>query len=161
MEGSSSANDPKPKKPTKQPRAPSKDHVLRKRRPQKPERDASVVYVNTKTPIKVNPPQPLNPTLRLCRSFQAVVDRCCKLINKGEKELTLYCLGAAIQRGILIALRLCEQNVAYKIHSNTFTTELIGNWSPRFARLHCVFQTTWSPPRTMLTTPSSAGPTRL
>ncbi|KAJ3645026.1 hypothetical protein Zmor_022719 [Zophobas morio] len=143
MEGSSSANDPKPKKPTKQPRAPSKDHVLRKRRPQKPERDASVVYVNTKTPIK------------------AVVDRCCKLINKGEKELTLYCLGAAIQRGILIALRLCEQNVAYKIHSNTFTTELIGNWSPRFARLHCVFQTTWSPPRTMLTTPSSAGPTRL
>ncbi|XP_063916699.1 ribonuclease P protein subunit p20 [Zophobas morio] len=112
MEGSSSANDPKPKKPTKQPRAPSKDHVLRKRRPQKPERDASVVYVNTKTPIK------------------AVVDRCCKLINKGEKELTLYCLGAAIQRGILIALRLCEQNVAYKIHSNTFTTELIDDLEP-------------------------------
>lgn len=35
-------------------------------------------------------------------------------------------MGAAIQRGILLALQICEKHVAFKIHANTLTTELIG-----------------------------------
>lgn len=38
-------------------------------------------------------------------------------------------MGAAIQRGILLALQICEENIAYKLHTNTLTTELIGDYN--------------------------------
>jgi hypothetical protein len=85
------------------------DQIFTKRRPRKPERSNSAVYVSSKTTSK------------------ALLDRCNQLINKGEKEITIYCLGAVIQKGILLALKVCEQHVAFKIHTNTFTTELLGN----------------------------------
>ncbi|RZC35496.1 ribonuclease P protein subunit p20-like, partial [Asbolus verrucosus] len=114
MEGSSNSNceGKNPKKTIKQNRQPSKDHILRKRRPQKPERGDTVIYVSTKTPTK------------------ALLERCAKLINKGENELTIYCLGAAIQRGILLALKICEQHVTFSIHTNTFSTELLDDLEP-------------------------------
>lgn len=58
--------------------------------------------------------------------FQALLERCNKLITNGETELILYCLGAAIQRGILLSLKICEENVSFNIHTQTFTTELLG-----------------------------------
>lgn len=35
-------------------------------------------------------------------------------------------MGAAVQRGILLALQLCETHAAFKVHTNTFTSELVG-----------------------------------
>ncbi|EFA08615.2 ribonuclease P protein subunit p20 isoform X2 [Tribolium castaneum] len=104
MEGPSGAPPRKPK--------PHSDHILRKRQSQKPQFGKTVIYVNTKTPVK------------------ALLDRCSKLISEGEKEITIYCLGAAIQRGTLLALKVCEENVGFQIHTNTFTTELIDDLEP-------------------------------
>lgn len=39
-------------------------------------------------------------------------------------------MGAAIQRGILLALQLCETHPTFQIHSNTFTTELLDDLEP-------------------------------
>lgn len=44
-------------------------------------------------------------------------------------EIIIYCLGAAIQRGILLALQLCEEHVAFDSETTTFSTELIGKFS--------------------------------
>lgn len=43
-------------------------------------------------------------------------------------EIIIYCLGAAIQRGILLALQLCEEHVAFEIETTTFSTELTGRF---------------------------------
>nr|CAH7759216.1 unnamed protein product [Callosobruchus chinensis] len=77
--------------PSKHNRKPSKDHVLRKRQPNKPERGDNVLYISTKTNIKAH------------------MEKCNKLISN-ENEIIIYCLGAAIQRGILLALQICEQH---------------------------------------------------
>lgn len=42
----------------------------------------------------------------------------------------IYCLGAAIQRGMVLALQLEEENAGYKIDANTLTTELIDDLEP-------------------------------
>ncbi|KAJ8915110.1 hypothetical protein NQ315_000362 [Exocentrus adspersus] len=89
-------------------RNPGTSHNFRKRPPQKPERGENVIYISTKTNIK------------------AQLERCRKLINNNQNEIIIYCLGAAIQRGILLALQLSERYVAYDIHTNTLSTELIG-----------------------------------
>lgn len=47
-------------------------------------------------------------------------------------EIIIYCLGAAIQRGILLALQLCEEHVAFEIETTTFSTELIGKFVKYF-----------------------------
>ncbi|XP_019875434.1 ribonuclease P protein subunit p20 isoform X1 [Aethina tumida] len=96
----------------KQNRNPSKDHTFRKRNPPKPERDESVIYVSTKT------------------HFKAIEEKCVKLINKDTPEIIIYCLGAAIQRSIILALRLCDSYTNYNIHTNTLTTELIDDLEP-------------------------------
>nr|CAH7761254.1 unnamed protein product [Callosobruchus chinensis] len=97
--------------PSKHNRKPSKDHVLRKRQPNKPERGDNVLYISTKTNIKAH------------------MEKCNKLISN-ENEIIIYCLGAAIQRGILLALQICEQHVSYKIDTNTFSTELTDDLEP-------------------------------
>ncbi|XP_018562174.1 ribonuclease P protein subunit p20 [Anoplophora glabripennis] len=90
----------------------SRNHNFRKRPPQKPEIGENVLFISTKTNIK------------------AQLERCKKLINNNESEIIIYCLGAAIQRGILLALQLCEHHVAYKIYTNTLSTELIDDLEP-------------------------------
>ncbi|CAH1990113.1 unnamed protein product [Acanthoscelides obtectus] len=98
--------------PKKQNKKPSKDHVLRKRQPNKPERGDHILYISTKTDIKAH------------------LEKCNKLISNNENEIILYCLGAAIQRGILLAMKICERHVTYKIHANTFSTELTDDLEP-------------------------------
>lgn len=101
-----------PQGPKKQNRNPSQNHVFRKRQPQKPETGDNVIYVSTKTSIKV------------------LLERCTKLINNNQNEIIIYCLGAAIQRGILLALQLCERHIAYQYHTKTFSTALIDDLEP-------------------------------
>ncbi|KAJ8950596.1 hypothetical protein NQ314_007821 [Rhamnusium bicolor] len=60
--------------------------------------------------------------------MNAQLERCNKLINNDENEIIIYCLGAAIQRGILLALQLQERHIAFNIYTNTLSTELIGNY---------------------------------
>ncbi|CAH0563995.1 unnamed protein product [Brassicogethes aeneus] len=98
--------------PKKQPKQSSKDHIFRKRNPPKPERDDSVIYVSTKTHIK------------------ALLQKCNKLIGENASEIVIYCLGAAIQRGILLALQICEEHSDFELHTNTLTTELIDDLEP-------------------------------
>ncbi|KAG5886567.1 hypothetical protein JTB14_011279 [Gonioctena quinquepunctata] len=81
----------------------SSEHIRRPRQPKKLERGENIFYICSKTSIK------------------AQLEHCQKLINKNEQEIIIHCLGAAIQRGILLALQICENNITYKIHTNTFT----------------------------------------
>lgn len=96
----------------KQNRSPSQNHVFRKRQPQKPEIGNNIIYVSTKT------------------STKALLERCTKLINNNENEIIIYCLGAAIQRGILLTLQLCERHITYQYQSKTFSTTLIDDLEP-------------------------------
>ncbi|XP_017783323.1 PREDICTED: ribonuclease P protein subunit p20 [Nicrophorus vespilloides] len=93
-------------------RNPSKNHNLKKRAPQKPQVAENVIYVSTKTHIK------------------ALLERCTKLINKDSNEIIIYCLGAAIQRGILLALQICEKHISYDCATETLTTNLIDDLEP-------------------------------
>lgn len=89
-------------------------HILYKRQPRKFEQGENVLYVNTKTNTKAH--------LSICN----------KLIKeRNEHEIIIYCLGAAIQRGILLALQICEQHVSFVIETATFSTELLGKIDER------------------------------
>ena len=90
----------------------TKHHNLQKRAPPKPDRSDSVIYVSSKSNIK------------------GLLEKCDKLIKKDEKEITIYCMGSAIQRGILLALLVCEQHVGFKISANTSTVELVDDLEP-------------------------------
>ncbi|CAH1180156.1 unnamed protein product [Phaedon cochleariae] len=90
----------------------SEEHLRQPRQPKKVERGDNIIYVSSKTNIKAN------------------LERCQKLINNKEDEIIIHCLGAAIQRGILLALQICENNITFKIHTNTLTTELIDDLEP-------------------------------
>ncbi|KAK5641134.1 hypothetical protein RI129_009681 [Pyrocoelia pectoralis] len=91
---------------TKNKRYDTRQHNLQKRAPQKLDQRDSVIYVSTKSNIK------------------GLLEKCDKLIKKDEKEIIVYCMGAAIQRGILLALQVCEQHASFKISTNTSTVEL-------------------------------------
>ncbi|XP_050299914.1 ribonuclease P protein subunit p20-like isoform X1 [Anthonomus grandis grandis] len=99
-------------RPKKQDRPKRPNHVFRKRQPPKPETGPNVIYVSTKTSLK------------------ALLERCTKLVNNNEKEIIVYCLGAAIQKGILLALQVAEKFVAYQFETNTFSTTLIDDLEP-------------------------------
>ncbi|CAG9862171.1 unnamed protein product [Phyllotreta striolata] len=90
----------------------SSKHTRVPRQPKKPERGENVLYVSSKT------------------NFKAQLKKCSKLTSNRENEIIIYCMGAAIQKGILLALQICEENIAYKIHTNTLTTELIDDLEP-------------------------------
>lgn len=47
-----------------------------------------------------------------------------------EDEIVLYCMGAAIQRGVLLALQFCEKHCTFQIDAKTFTTELLDDLEP-------------------------------
>ncbi|XP_057653862.1 ribonuclease P protein subunit p20 [Diorhabda carinulata] len=87
-------------------------HIRLPRQPRKPEKGDNILYISTKTNIK------------------AQLSRCNKLIHNNESEIIIYCMGAAIQRGILLALQLCEEHTTYKISTNTITTELLDDLEP-------------------------------
>ncbi|GJQ72168.1 form3 [Trypoxylus dichotomus] len=89
-----------------------KDHSLKKRQPHKPETGTNVIYVSTKSDIK------------------GLKQKCDTLLRQNEEEIVIYCLGAAIQRGIILALQLCDKYPPYKITTNTLTTELIDDLEP-------------------------------
>lgn len=112
----------------------SSQHILRRRQPRKIEQGENIFYVSTKTNTKVGNYSSFftvnKITEILLSSFQAHLERCNKLIrNKNVNEIIIYCLGAAIQRGILLALQLCEEHVAFDVETSTFSTELIGKLS--------------------------------
>ncbi|KAI4456744.1 ribonuclease p protein subunit p20 [Holotrichia oblita] len=90
----------------------SENHILKKRQPHKPEIGKSVIYVSTKSDIK------------------GLKQKCEKLLRQNEEEVIIYCLGAAIQRGIILALQLSDNYPPYKISTNTLTTELIDDLEP-------------------------------
>ena len=52
--------------------------------------------------------------------------KCEQLIKDNVEELILYSLGAAIPKGILLALQLCDKYPAYKSSTQTLTVELLG-----------------------------------
>lgn len=87
-------------------------HIRLPRQPRKPERGDNILFISAKTNVKVQ------------------LDRCNKLIHNNESEIIIYCMGAAIQRGILLALQLCEEHTTYKISTNTTTTELLDDLEP-------------------------------
>ncbi|KAF5290826.1 hypothetical protein FQA39_LY14588 [Lamprigera yunnana] len=81
---------------------------LQKRAPHKDDTGSAVIYVSSKANVK------------------ALLGKCNKLIKNDEKEIVINCMGAAIQRGILLALQVCEQNPGYQVSPNTLTVELVG-----------------------------------
>lgn len=88
-------------------------HSFRKRPSQKFQQAENIIYVSNKTHIK------------------AYLQKCSDLINnKNFEEIIIYCLGAAIPKGILIALQVCEKHLSYKLSTNTLTTELYDDFEP-------------------------------
>lgn len=116
-------------KPQRRNKQQSKNHHLRKRRPQKPDTSKTAIYVNTKTSTKVFINLYYYNVIIIKHLLQSLLERCDKLIKSGEDQITIHCLGAAIQRGILVALKVVEQHVTFNIHTNTFTTKLIGKYA--------------------------------
>ncbi|KAF7273286.1 ribonuclease P protein subunit p20 [Rhynchophorus ferrugineus] len=108
----SNRNHTNQQKPRRQDRKSSETHTFRKRRPEKPEIGKNIIYVNTKT------------------STKGLLEKCLKLIKNDEEEIVIYCLGAAIQRGILLALQITEKHISYQIDTNTFSTTLIDDLEP-------------------------------
>lgn len=107
--GASASKNPEKKR--KKPRIVSGEHNIRKRQPQKPILSESVIYVSTKSSVK------------------GLLRKVDELILKGESEIAIYCLGAAIQRGILLALQIAE-NHSFVINTNTLTSVLIDDLEP-------------------------------
>ncbi|KAL1494465.1 hypothetical protein ABEB36_010061 [Hypothenemus hampei] len=98
--------------PKKQPKKLNPNLILRKRQPVKPQTGPNVIYVSSKT------------------STKCLLERCSKLIANNHKEIILYCLGAAIQQGILLALQVCERHINFQCETKTFTTTLIDDLEP-------------------------------
>lgn len=88
-------------------------HTFHKRQPRKFEQGENILYVSTKTNTKAH-----------LEHFNKIIR------NKDVNEVIIYCLGAAIQRGILLALQICEEHVAFNIETTTFSTELIDDLEP-------------------------------
>ncbi|KAF2880565.1 hypothetical protein ILUMI_25603 [Ignelater luminosus] len=90
----------------------SNEYRIQKRTPRKKDNSESVIYVSNKSNIK------------------ALLDKCDTLIKNDHKEITICCMGAAIQRGILLALQLCEKHVTFQVSVNTSTVELTDDLEP-------------------------------
>lgn len=105
-----------------------RDHQLKKRQPHKYETGNKIVYVSTKTTLKVNTLRYCFNNINLFFSLQALYEKCEKLIHDNENEIVIHCLGAAIQRGILLSLQICNKYPTFKTDVNTLTTELTGTF---------------------------------
>lgn len=121
--------------PKKKPKHfPNKNYAVKKRLPVRPVDGQNVIFITKKTSFKVN--LHLQFPCAYCRFqhfivylsiFQAQLDKCCDLLTKGEKEIILHGLGAAIQRCCNLALQL-ETLFAgtCQIEVNTGTVDVIG-----------------------------------
>ncbi|XP_038209927.1 ribonuclease P protein subunit p20-like isoform X3 [Zerene cesonia] len=89
-------------------RRPNKNYALKKRLPLRPKDGDNVIFVTKKT------------------NFKAQLDKCCDLLSKGENDIILHGLGAAIQRCCNLALQL-ETLFAgtCQIEVNTGTVDLM------------------------------------
>ncbi|XP_030752000.1 uncharacterized protein LOC115879357 isoform X2 [Sitophilus oryzae] len=83
-----------------------------KRRLEKPEVGKNIIYVSNTT------------------SNKALEEQCLKLVRNDEKNIIIYCLGAAVQRGILLALQISEKFISYELDAKTFSTVLIDDLEP-------------------------------
>ncbi|XP_045772859.1 ribonuclease P protein subunit p20-like isoform X1 [Maniola jurtina] len=94
-------------------RLPNKKYAIKKRLPVRPVEGENVIFVTKKT------------------NFKAQLEKCCGLLSKGEKEIILHGLGAAIQRCCNLALQL-ELLFAgtCQIEVNTGTVDIIDDLEP-------------------------------
>ncbi|XP_041979667.1 ribonuclease P protein subunit p20-like isoform X1 [Aricia agestis] len=101
-------------KDTKNPkRIPNKKHAIKKRLPIRPIEGDNVIFITKKT------------------NFKAQLDKCCDILSKGEKEIVLHGLGAAIQRCCNLALQLeILFSGACKIEVNTGTVDIVDDLEP-------------------------------
>ncbi|CAH4028382.1 ribonuclease P protein subunit p20-like isoform X1 [Pieris brassicae] len=96
-----------------QKRRPNKNYALKKRLPLRPKEGDNVIFITKKT------------------NFKAQLDKCCDLLTKGEKDIILHGLGAAIQRCCNLALQV-EALFAgtCQIEVNTGTVDLVDDLEP-------------------------------
>ncbi|CAK1551223.1 unnamed protein product [Leptosia nina] len=94
-------------------RKPNKNYAVKKRLPLRPREGDNVIFVTKKT------------------NFKAQLDKCCDLLTKGEKDIILHGLGAAIQRCCNLALQI---EAAFcgtcQIEVNTGTVDLVDDLEP-------------------------------
>ncbi|CAB3261642.1 unnamed protein product [Arctia plantaginis] len=94
-------------------RYPNKNYAVKKRLPARPLDGANVIFITKKT------------------NFKAQLDKCCELLTRGEKEIILHGLGAAIQRCCNLALQLeILFSGTCQIEVNTGTVDLIDDLEP-------------------------------
>ncbi|CAD0201231.1 unnamed protein product [Chrysodeixis includens] len=94
-------------------RQPNKNYALKKRLPVKPIDGENVIFITKKT------------------NFKAQLDKCCDLITRGEKEIILHGLGAAIQRCCNLALQLeILFSGTCQIEVNTGTVDVVDDLEP-------------------------------
>lgn len=94
-------------------RYPNKNYAIKKRLPLRPIDGDNVVFITKKT------------------NFKAQLDKCCDLLTRGEKEIILHGLGAAIQRCCNLALQLeILFSGTCQIEVNTGTVDVIDDLEP-------------------------------
>lgn len=94
-------------------RNPNKHYAIKKRLPVRPIDGDNVVFITKKT------------------NFKAQLDKCCDLLTKGEKEIILHGLGAAIQRCCNLALQLeILFSGTCQIEVNTGTVDVVDDLEP-------------------------------
>ncbi|CAK1580464.1 unnamed protein product [Parnassius mnemosyne] len=94
-------------------RIPNKNYAIKKRLPVRPVEGNNVIFITKKT------------------NFKAQLDKCCDLLTRGEKEIILHGLGAAIQRCCNLALQLETLfSGACQLEVNTGTVDLIDDLEP-------------------------------
>lgn len=94
-------------------RHPNKNYVLKKRVPLKPVDGDNVIFITKKT------------------NFKAQLDKCCDLLTRGEKDIILHGLGAAIQRCCNLALQLeILFSGTCQIEVNTGTIDCVDDLEP-------------------------------
>ncbi|KAL0838679.1 hypothetical protein ABMA28_016750 [Loxostege sticticalis] len=92
---------------------PNKNYAVKKRLPIRPVEGDNVIFITKKT------------------NFKAQLDKCCDLLTKGEKEIILHGLGAAIQRCCNLALQLeILFSGTCQIEVNTGTVDLVDDLEP-------------------------------
>lgn len=109
-----------------------KNYAFKKRLPVRPIDGNNVIFVTKKTNFKVWLLHHcvviiLTHVKRLLWYFQAQLEKCCDLLTRGEKEIILHGLGAAIQRCCNLALQLeILFSGTCQIEVNTGTVDLVG-----------------------------------
>ncbi|XP_063624199.1 ribonuclease P protein subunit p20-like isoform X1 [Cydia splendana] len=91
----------------------NKNYAIKKRLPVRPIDGDNIVFITKKT------------------NFKAQLDKCYDLLTKGEKEIILHGLGAAIQRCCNLALQLeILFSGTCQIEVNTGTVDVVDDLEP-------------------------------